>query len=232
MGRKNKLKKFAAIRDYPNVIENLHASPEEALTSSERDPHRLKGKWRSAYFHNDHPITLELACGKGEYTVQLAQQYPHRNFIGVDIKGARIWRGATEALELALPNVAFLRTRIELLDHFFSKGEVNEIWITFPDPFLRNSQAQKRLSSDRFLDIYRRILPPGARIQIKTDDPDLYAFSVDTWTKAPDLEVIYSDDDIYGKPLPIPELAIKTFYERMHLKAQKTIKYLAAIYQG
>ncbi|MCB0601087.1 MAG: tRNA (guanosine(46)-N7)-methyltransferase TrmB [Saprospiraceae bacterium] len=232
MGRKNKLKKFAAIRDYPNVVENLHPSTGEEASVSGTDPHSLNGKWGSEYFHNDHPITLELACGKGEYTVQLARQYPQRNFIGVDIKGARIWKGATEALELQLPNVAFLRTRIELLDQFFAKGEVNEIWITFPDPFLRNSHAQKRLSSDRFLEIYRRILPAGARIQIKTDDPELYAFSAATWTHAPDLTVVYADDDIYSKPLPLPELAIKTFYEKMHLEAKKTIKYLAAIYQG
>ncbi|MEZ4895334.1 MAG: tRNA (guanosine(46)-N7)-methyltransferase TrmB [Saprospiraceae bacterium] len=231
MGRKNKLKKFAEIRSYPNVVENRTPNPEESSDAGENDPRNLRGQWSKSFFRREAPIVLELACGKGEYTVALAQQYPDDNFIGVDIKGARIWKGATKALALQLQNAGFLRTRIEQLDEFFAPGEVHEIWITFPDPYLRKSHAQKRLTSDRFLAIYRNLLTEGSRIQLKTDDPTLFDFTKATWHHAKDLMIEHCVDDIYGKTLVRPELEIKTFYEKMHLEAGKTIKYISAIYR-
>lgn len=224
MGRKNKLRKFAEVLSFPNVYECYNVQ-QPALVGAGMQPVELKGRWNATHFQNNHPITLELACGGGEYTVALARQFPERNFIGVDVKGNRIWKGAKQALEEKLPNAAFLRTRIEIIDHFFAPGEVDEIWITFPDPFPRASKENRRLTSAYFLEKYRLILRPGGLVHLKHDDPDFYRFTLDTVAADPRCHLLFADDDIYAKPLPYPELGIQTLYEGMHLAAGKTIKY-------
>jgi tRNA (guanine-N7-)-methyltransferase len=225
MSRRNKLQKFAEVLSFPNVYENFDAKHPK-LTATAGVEVDLKGRWAAEHFRNDNPITLELACGKGEYTLELARRYPQRNFIGVDIKGARIWRGAKTALEEGLANAAFLRTRIECIDHFFAPAEVAEIWITFPDPFLRKSKANRRLTSSFFLDRFRQILRPGGLIHLKTDEPLLYEFTLETLANRSDYKLLYHHTDIYSQPLAYPELDIQTFYEKQHLAAGKTIKYI------
>lgn len=225
MGRKNKLRKFAEVLSFPNVYECYNVR-QPALTAAGMRQVELKGQWKARHFRNDYPITLELACGGGEYTVELARRFTKRNFIGVDVKGNRIWKGAKTALQDNIPNAAFLRTRIEIIDHFFAPAEVDEIWITFPDPFPRASKENRRLSSAFFLDKYRKILRPGGLVHLKHDDPDFYRFTLDTIAADPRCTLLYADDDIYAKPLPYPELGIQTLYESMHLAAGKTIKYV------
>lgn len=224
MSKRNKLQKFAEVAAFPNVYENF--SVEDDLLTHRGEEVRMRDCWKAEHFRNDHPITLELACGKGEYTTGLAEMFPQRNFIGVDIKGARIWKGAGRALQLQLGNAAFLRTRIELMGHFFEKGEVDEIWIVFPDPFPRESKANRRLTSPQFLEIYRRVLKPGGTVHLKTDDQHLYAFTLDTIRDTEYSSLLYDNDDIYARDLPVAELAIKTYYELQHLAARKTIKYI------
>ena len=224
MGRKNKLSKFAEVLSFPNVYECYNVQ-QPSLVGVGMQEVDLKGRWQEAHFKNGNPITLELACGGGEYTVALARQFPDRNFIGVDVKGNRIWKGAKKALEEGLSNAAFLRTRIEIIDHFFAPGEVDEIWITFPDPFPRSSKVNRRLTSPFFLEKYRQILRPGGFVHLKHDDPDFYRFTLDTIAADPRCTLLYADDDIYAHPLPYPELGIQTLYEKMHLEAGKTIKY-------
>ncbi len=225
MGRKNKLRKFAEVLSFPNVYECYNVQ-QPVLTGVGMQEVDLKGQWKAKHFGNDHPITLELACGGGEYTVALAREFPERNFIGVDVKGNRIWKGAKKALTEQLPNAAFLRTRIEIIDRFFAPGEVDEIWITFPDPFPRASKENRRLTSAYFLGKYRLILRRCGLVHLKHDDPDFYRFTLDTLAADPHCTVLYADDDIYAKPLPYPELGIQTLYESMHLLAGKTIKYV------
>lgn len=225
MSQRNKLQKFAEVLSFPNVYENFDAT-NPPLAGENGQPVDLRGQWAAKHFQNSQPITLELACGKGDYALGLAQAFPQRNFIGVDIKGARIWRGAKSALELGLNNVAFLRTRIEQIALFFEPGEVDEIWITFPDPFLRNSKSNRRLTSSPFLQQYRKILKPGGLVHLKTDDPTLYEFTLEVLQEEKDVVVEYNDGDIYAKPLPMPELEIKTFYEKQHLAIGRTIKYV------
>ncbi len=225
MSRKNKLSKFADILSFPNVYECYDVRKPE-LVGTGMEPVDLRGRWREDYFKNEQPITLELACGAGEYTVNLARQYPDRNFIGIDLKGNRIWKGAKMALDEQLPNVAFLRTRIEIIEHFFAPGEVAEIWITFPDPFPRNSKSNKRLTSAFFLEKYRRVLQPGGLVHLKHDDPGFYRFTLDTIAADPRCRLIYANADIYAAALAFPELAIQTRYEAMHLAAGKAIKYV------
>lgn len=222
MSRRNKLQKFADILAFPNVYENFHHDRPQLLGEGGVAVD-LKGKWRELHFKNDHPITLELACGRGEYTLALAESFPNRNFIGVDVKGARIWKGARLALEQQLDNAAFLRTRIEQLAYFFTPQEVNELWITFPDPFPK--KENRRLTSPRFLDEYRKIVPTGSILHFKTDDPELYEYTLETVASYPHAEVVLTDEDIYSKPLIMSELAHKTYYENMHLRDGKTIKY-------
>ncbi len=225
MSKRNKLEKFAEMASFPNVYENFDAGT-PILSAAGGVEVRMAGRWQSAHFQNAHPITLELACGRGEYTLGLARQYPARNFIGVDIKGARIWKGASTALAEALPNAAFLRTRIELMEQFFTPGEVSEIWITFPDPFLRNSKSNRRLTSYRFLAMYSRLLTQGGHIHLKTDSDELYAFSLLALKAFPGVELLEHSDNIYSGVLPLPELALKTYYEHMHLVEGRTIKYI------
>ncbi|MCM1483765.1 MAG: tRNA (guanosine(46)-N7)-methyltransferase TrmB [Muribaculaceae bacterium] len=215
---KNKLKKFREMED----IEFVHQYPFARL-QSEGFP--LRGRWHSEFFHNDRPIVLELGCGKGEYTVGLATRFPDKNFIGIDIKGARMWTGATEARRRGLANVAFIRTDIELLPYFFATGEVSEIWITFPDPQMK--KVRKRLTSTRFMELYRKVMTDGGLVHLKSDSPFLY-----TYTKAMAelnrLPVADDTDNLYASPLPPDSvLLIRTYYESQWIDRGLTIKYFA-----
>jgi tRNA (guanine-N7-)-methyltransferase len=225
MGRRNKLLKFSEVLSFPNVFENPDAT-KPGLIGENGTPIVGKGPWSNFYFKNNNPLILELACGKGDYTLGLAERYPGKNFMGVDIKGARIWRGAKTALEKQLPNVAFLRTRIEQIPLFFCSNEVEEIWITFPDPFLKKGKENRRLTSLPFLERYSKILKPGSLIHLKTDDRTLFDFTLDVLNSQSDYKLIYADQDIYSKDLPYEELEIKTFYETRHLSKGSTIKYI------
>lgn len=213
---KNKLKKFAEM----DTIAFVFQFPFARL-QSDGFPH--KGKWHE-YFGNDNPIVLELGCGKGEYTVGLARRYPDKNFIGIDIKGARMWTGATAARDLQLTNVAFIRTNIELLDRFFAPGEVSEIWITFPDPQMR--KVSKRLTSTRFLDLYRRVTCDGAVIRLKTDSPFLYTYT-SALARVNQFDIPVDTDDLYHSGLADDILSIRTYYEQQWLDRGLTIKYIA-----
>jgi len=223
MSRRNKLQKFAEVAQYPNVYESFDVN--DAILTKCGDQFTMRGKW-GEHFHNSCPITLELACGKGEYTNGLAARFLDRNFIGVDIKGARIWKGARRALQDGLTNAAFLRTRIERLSVFFAQGEVAEIWIVFPDPFPRESKSNRRLTAPGFFDIYRKILVPGGICHLKTDDEHLYQFTLEVIAADVRCKLLYHDADIYATPLYTPELDIKTFYEVQHLASGKKIKYV------
>lgn len=209
MGQK-KLVRFAEIETFSNVLQY---------------PEGMPGQW-NRFFQNDNPITLELACGKGEYAVGLAQLYPERNFIGVDLKGNRIWVGARRALKENLKNVAFLRIQIDRITEFFGDGEVEEIWITFPDPQLRVSRDKKRLTHPKFLRLYQQILKRGGRVNLKTDSPVLYAFT----KKVIDMYgcTLHEDsDNVYAMERIKPELQIKTHYESLDIAGSNRIHYLA-----
>ena len=221
---RNKLIKFKDLGDFPNVVENLEYDKPD-LYINRNTLIELKGKWNKNFFEKEQALVLELACGRGEYTVNLAKDFPHKNFIGVDIKGARIWQGAQYALQKEVKNVGFLRARIESLDKFFDRNEIDEIWITFPDPFERESKENKRLTSKRFLDVYKNILKPGSTIHLKTDDEGLYHFTLRVLSDL-DIEPVYHSNDIYSKELFIPELEYKTYYEMQHLAAGRLIKYI------
>lgn len=225
VARKNKLRKFAEVLSFPNVYECYNVQQPQ-MVGAGMEPIDLKGKWAKEHFKNDQPITLELACGGGEYTVGLARIFPDRNFIGVDVKGNRLWKGAKTALEEGLNNVAFLRTRIEIIEHFFAPGEIAEIWITFPDPFPRSAKVNRRLTSAFFLEKYRNILQAGGLMHLKHDDPDFYQFTLDTIAEDARNTLILHNADIYAADLPFPELSIQTLYESFHLAAGKTIKYV------
>ena len=216
--------KFSELSTFDNTYQNYDVLNPE-LVNNEGEVVDLKGKWNELHFKNDQPLVLELACGGGEYTLALAEHFPNRNYIGVDIKGARIWKGANKARERNLDNAAFLRTRIEQLALFLDENEVHEIWITFPDPFLRKSKAQRRLTSARFLKIYRKILQKGGAINLKTDDPTLYQFTLETIAEE-NCKMEYHNNDIYASELYTEELKFKTYYEKMHLENGKTIKYV------
>lgn len=213
---KNKLKKFADME----TIDFVFQYPFARL---QKETFPLKGRWGADFFGNDKPIVLELGCGKGEYTVGLARRFPDKNFIGVDIKGARMWTGASEARDTGMKNVAFVRTSIELIDSFFAPGEVSEIWITFPDPQMK--KATKRLTSTRFMNLYRRILVDNGLIHLKTDSPFLYTYT-DLMVKLNSLPVVESTADLYVSGSAGDILDIKTHYERQWLARGLTIKYL------
>lgn len=221
---KAKMFKINSVATFPNVFQNPHFTIPHLIdyTGAQLD---LKGKWNEQVFKNAQPLVLELACGKGDYTIALAQRYPQKNFIGVDSKGARIFTGAKSAIEQKLSNVAFLRLRIENILNFFSEGEVSEIWITFPDPFPRKGDAKRRLTAPGFLERYRKICKPGAVVHFKTDDLPLFHFTRDSIAEA-GLEMLYYRENIYATPLDFEELAIKTHYERSHLANGRTINYL------
>jgi tRNA (guanine-N7-)-methyltransferase len=208
MGQK-KLIRFEAIKAFPNVMEY---------------PENMQGNWHN-YFKNNNPITLELACGKGEYTTGLAIVYSDRNFIGIDIKGNRIWRGAKTAIDEGLHNVAFLRTEIDKITNYFAANEVAEIWITFPDPQLRMSKAKKRLTHPKFLRLYQQLLQPNGTIHLKTDSPVLYQFTktvIDLYA----LECNEDFDDAYRQTTISKELSIQTHYEKLDIANSNKIHYL------
>ncbi len=214
---KNKLKKF---RDM-ETIDFVFQYPFATLKDS---GFPLKGKWHSDFFKNDNPIVLELGCGKGEYAVGLAKRFPNKNFIGMDIKGARMWTGACQAREQGMTNVAFLRTNIELLPHFFDIDEVSEIWITFPDPQMK--KVRKRLTSTRFLELYRQVLKENGIVHLKTDSPFLYTYT-HLLTEHNNIKTIIDTDDLYHSDIVTDILEIKTFYEQQWLDRGLTIKYIS-----
>ncbi len=228
MGRKNKLLKFSEVLNFRNVVENFEFLDPKLTRGIDEDVD-LKGKWAQDFFGNDNGITLELACGRGEYSLALGQYYPNRNFIGVDVKGARIWKGANNAVKNNLHNVGFLRTRIEQVQLFFAKNEVDEIWITFPDPFL--FKERNRLTHHRFLDLYTHFLKDGGFINLKTDDPILYEFSLESFNAWGNGEIVYHKDDIYSDQLYSVDLNHKTYYENKHLQIGRTIKYIKFQYK-
>ncbi len=226
MARRGKLEKFAELLKYPHVFETVRPACGDVRQFADKVL-SIRGRWRSYVFKNGGEICLELACGKGEYSVGLAKLHPDHNYIGVDIKGARIHKGATTALKEQLNNVAFLRTRIEHLEHYFEPGEINEIWIVFPDPF--PAKENRRLTSPVFLDKYYDLLASGSKIHLKTDDDDLYDYSAETATDHPKFAIEFQSDNISDMRLPKPELNILTFYEQQHLQEKKTIKYLQLV---
>ncbi|MFI3239134.1 MAG: tRNA (guanosine(46)-N7)-methyltransferase TrmB [Bacteroidales bacterium] len=217
---KNKLKKFREMDTFPNVFQ----SPFGAAGSDE--PFHLKGKWSRDFFKNDNPIILELGCGKGEYAVGLARRFPNCNYIGVDIKGARMWTGAKDAVVNGIPNVAFIRTNIEMINNFFSEGEVSEIWITFPDPQMK--KVRKRLTSSWFLKMYRSLLKPEGIIHLKTDSPFLYTYT-DELVRINSIPTIVNTADLYHSGLDSEILQIKTFYEQQWLDRGLSIKYISFV---
>ncbi len=207
---KSKLKHIAELLTFPNVFQ---------LTKE------MKGRWNKEYFKNENPITLELGCGRGEYTLGLAEHFPERNFIGVDIKGARLWRGGKTALERQMNNVAFLRIQIDHLTEYFEPGEIHESWITFPDPYPRKSDAKRRLTSPKYIDVYRQVLQPGGIVHFKTDDTNLYEYTLQVINEQA-LSLITKTDDLYSSGLEDEILSLKTYYEKIHLSEGKKIKYV------
>ncbi len=218
MGSKNKLKRFRDNDSFENVIQ---PSRQEILEGFE-----FKGRWNTI-FSNPNPIVLELGCGKGEYTLALAERYPEKNFIGIDIKGARLWRGAKTALENKLPNVRFLRMNIELIDAVFDESEVSEIWITFPDPQIKYKRTKHRLTNIHFLDRYKKILDGDGLVHLKTDSEFLHGYTLGL-LQGLYKEIVYSNNDVYrqsGSPAVVTE--VQTFYESQYLEMGKPITYLS-----
>ncbi|MFO8001298.1 MAG: tRNA (guanosine(46)-N7)-methyltransferase TrmB [Marinilabilia sp.] len=213
---KNKLKKFAEMDAYPHVIQ----APFHEIFHAD---HALKGNWKQRFFENDHRLVLELGCGKGEYTVGLGRMFPATNFIGIDIKGNRMHRGATDALNEGLKNVAFLRTRIEMIGSFFGPGEVDEIWLTFPDPQIK--KTSKRLTCSGFLELYRRFLKPGGVIHVKTDSRFLYTYTREL-LRTNHIMPLVDETDLYNDGYVDDILSIRTFYESKWLAHNIPIKYL------
>ena len=214
---KNKLQRFAEIEQFKNVFE---------LTDfQDGEKKNLRGKWREEVFQNDAPIVLELACGKGEYTLELARRNPQCNYVGIDIKGARLWKGAKRALKGELDNVRFLRIYIDHLQEYFGAEEVDEIWITFPDPFLKYSKRNKRLSSPKFLSIYQQVLKPGGNIHLKTDSEPLFSYTRQIIERH-QCKILDIEEDIYQNRPEDEQLTIQTYYEKKHLEKGKAIKYI------
>lgn len=227
---KNKLSKFADLLTYPNVFQpSLPIEDAETANPTDIPAFPLRGHWAEQHFHNHNPIVLELGCGKGEYTVGLARRFPDKNFIGVDIKGARIWTGATMGLQEHLLNAAFLRTRIEFIERFFAPGEVSEIWLTFPDPQMK--KATKRLTSTYFLQRYRSFLIDNGLIHLKTDSAFLFTYT-SLMLKESRLPVLSHTTDLYAAPQSSLDestksiLSIKTYYEQQWLERGISIKYV------
>ncbi len=218
MGSKNKLKRFKENETFKNVIQPDREGIQKGLFP-------LKGKWAS-HFGNNKPIVLELGCGKGEYTIGLAKKDKNKNFIGIDIKGARFWRGAKTAIEEGLNNVAFLRTQIELVDSLFDKNEVSEIWITFPDPQIKYKRTKHRMTNQVFLEKYKSILIDGGEINLKTDSEFMHGYTLGL-LQGLEHEILYANHDVYkneGSPKEV--LEIQTFYENQYLEKGKPITYI------
>lgn len=207
-----KLLRFTQIKSFSNVLEY---------------PENMQGNWKD-FFNNNNPIVLELACGKGEYTVGLSALYPERNFIGVEIKGNRLWAGAKISLANKTINVAFLRTQIDKINQYFKINEVEEIWITFPDPHLRKSKARKRLTHPKFLRLYKQIIKPDGLIHLKTDSPDLYYFTKMVIALY-DLKIVTDHNNLYEETDLKPELKIKTHYESLDIAKSNTVFYLCFV---
>jgi tRNA (guanine-N7-)-methyltransferase len=216
---KNKLSKFADMETFSNVLQ-------VSFSEVNLCDHSIKSKWNNDFFKNNHPVVLELGCGKGEYTIGLAEIEPEKNFVGIDIKGSRIWKGAKYALDNGLKNVGFLRTHIELISRFFGENEVSEIWLTFPDPQMK--KTRKRLTSTRFIELYLQFLKPGGVIHLKTDSNFQYQYTLEM-AMANGFEIVSSKNDIYAKMAIEPTLQIKTFYEKQWIARGITIKYISFI---
>ncbi len=212
---KRKKERFKAIEERANVIE-----------PTKENYHDIKGEWRKQYFKNDHPITIELACGRGEYTIGLATLFPERNHIGIDMKGERIWKGSSWAMEQNLTNVAFLRTHILMIENFFADGEVDEIWITFPDPRPRKRDIKRRITNPRFLDMYKKLVRPGGYVRLKTDNTGLYNYTLEVLSERNDIEDLQFTNEVYNSTLSPEVFDIKTKYETMFAEKGETIKYL------
>ena len=219
MGSKNKLQRFKENETFGNVIQPKR---DEVLSGN----FLLKGSWAKKFFDNDNPIVLELGCGKGEYSVNLAKQSPDKNFIGIDIKGARFWRGAKTALQENIKNVAFLRTQIELIEYFFATGEVSEIWITFPDPQIKYKRTKHRLTNTDFLLRYAKILKPNGIIHLKTDSEFMHGYTLGL-LHGLGYQVLYANHHIYrNEGAPAEVTSIQTFYEQQYLAQGKPITYI------
>ncbi|WP_298339938.1 tRNA (guanosine(46)-N7)-methyltransferase TrmB [uncultured Algibacter sp.] len=219
MGSKNKLRRFKENETFSNVIQ---PSRDELVQSN----FNLKGNWRTGFFKNDNPLVLELGCGKGEYSVALAKKYPNKNFIGIDIKGARFWRGAKTAVEENISNVGFLRTQIELIDHAFAENEVDEIWITFPDPQIKYKRTKHRMTNATFLERYKKILTSDGVVNLKTDSEFMHGYTLGLLHGAGH-EVLYANHNVYkqeGSPEEVT--SIQTFYESQYLEQNKPITYI------
>lgn len=217
MGKKRKLEHFEENKTFYNFFQPSYP---ELINGFQ-----LKGCWHEKFFRNDNPIVLELGCGKGEYSVNLAKKYPGKNFIGIDIKGARMWKGASISNSEKLPNTAFIRTSIELIESVFEPGEVNEIWITFPDPQPNKPRIKKRLTSPQFLERYKKILAQEAVIHLKTDNTTLFEYTLEVISGG-NHELLYVTRDLYNSGLEDETTQIQTFYEKMFLKEGISIKYL------
>ncbi|RMZ51092.1 tRNA (guanosine(46)-N7)-methyltransferase TrmB [Flavobacteriaceae bacterium PRS1] len=219
MGSKNKLKRFKENETFANVFQPTR---KELVNQN----YALKGNWNATYFKNSNPLVLELGCGKGEYSVALAQKYPNKNFIGIDIKGARFWRGAKTAIEKNIPNVAFIRTQIELIDCIFAENEIDEIWITFPDPQIKYKRTKHRMTNSVFLQKYKKILKKEGIVNLKTDSEFMHGYTLGL-LHGEGHEVLYANHDVYkqeGSPEEVT--SIQTFYEAQYLEQNKPITYI------
>ncbi len=219
MGSKNKLKRFKENETFTNVFQPTR-------NDLVNNTYHLKGNWRENVFQNNNPIVLELGCGKGEYTVGLAKRYANKNFIGIDIKGARFWRGAKTAIEEHLPNAAFIRTQIELIAHIFAENEIDEIWITFPDPQIKYKRTKHRMTNLKFLERYKKVLKPKGLIHLKTDSEFMHGYTLGL-LHGMGYEVLYANHNVYkleGSPEEVTE--IQTFYESQYLEINKAITYI------
>ena len=220
MGSKNKLKRFHENETFKNVVQPTR---DEVISG-----YKLKGNWHS-FFKNSNPIVVELGCGKGEYTISLAEKYPNKNFIGIDIKGARFWRGAKTSLENNLNNVAFLRTQIELMEFCFAFNEISEIWITFPDPQIKYKRTKHRLVNEEFLKKYQNVLSKNGVIHLKTDSEFLHGYLLGLLHEGKH-QILFANHDIYNSSSPPEEaISIQTFYEKQYLKQNKPITYIKFI---